>query len=450
MGWLDTFQRLVDEQVSEKGPVKTAAKLKASDKSVMDQPILRASFEEIEKQKAEEQALTGPTIFGVSIDPTDYLTPGGLAKIGAGIGKSLGGIAIAGTFIGPKSIHWNAEKAATASQELLKGADPKQVWKQTGTLKTPEGLEQEISDAAMRLRVDFDNLPKNRLGLTAQEDFPVGGVVQHNKLYDSYPEILRNTRVSELMKLADWIPSSSNSGVFHSGYGLVPAKIGIRSKTEASALDSTAHEFQHYVDELEGRGRGASPGFFDTDFQKYLNNMSETRARLTAKRRLLTEEERLATYPEFDRPLEDLLIGGLNRTSRAAKVPEGILLRREAEAALRESAPVKFRTNQGSTYYQFENGSGIRDKANKTSFKNDGMAFIDKDQVEQLLLIRKNNPDAIFNLKITGNKIELEVGGKKQLELTGITSPKVGLHPVDTYKGNPHVGNEIVEILAKK
>ena len=93
MGWLDTFQRLVDEQVSEKGPVKTAAKLKASDKSVMDQPILRASSEEIEKQKAEEQALSGPTIFGVSIDPTDYITPGGLAKIGAGIGKSLGSVA---------------------------------------------------------------------------------------------------------------------------------------------------------------------------------------------------------------------------------------------------------------------------------------------------------------------------------------------------------------------
>lgn len=89
MGWLDTFQHLVDEQVSEKGPVKTSAKLKASDKSVMDKPILRASSEEIEKQKAEEQALIGPTIFGISIDPTDYLTPGGLAKIGAGIGKGM-------------------------------------------------------------------------------------------------------------------------------------------------------------------------------------------------------------------------------------------------------------------------------------------------------------------------------------------------------------------------
>lgn len=226
------------------------------------------------------------------------------------------GAGIAGTFIGPKSTLWNKEKALLAEQELLKGVDPKEVWKKTGTFKTPEGLEQEISDSKMRLRVDFNNLPRDVLGINRQTNFPLGGVVDHPRLYESYPEILRNTLVDELTKLMDWIPASSNTGSLHSGYGLVPAKISVRNKTEAGALNTFSHEFQHYIDEIEGRGRGANPGFTDEHFQEYLNNMSEARARLTANRRLLTEEERLATYPEFDRPTEDLVIGISNRVKK--------------------------------------------------------------------------------------------------------------------------------------
>ena len=51
--------------------------------SVMDKEELPLTVEELAKSLAEKDAIGPPTVGPVSIDPTDWLTPGGLAKIGA-------------------------------------------------------------------------------------------------------------------------------------------------------------------------------------------------------------------------------------------------------------------------------------------------------------------------------------------------------------------------------
>jgi hypothetical protein len=100
MSFLDDFAAIINSGVSNKGPV---GKLRGKDlsESVTDAPQLK-KFEGTEPSRvaAEAEALTGPTIGPISIDPTDYLTPGGLAKVGAAVTKTLTGAAASPMLVG--------------------------------------------------------------------------------------------------------------------------------------------------------------------------------------------------------------------------------------------------------------------------------------------------------------------------------------------------------------
>jgi hypothetical protein len=69
---------------------------------------------------------------------------------------ALGGKAIpalAGIFIGPKSKLWDKGAAKQFMQLEKAGTAPEEIWRQTGTFRSPDGiLRQEINDAPSRLR----------------------------------------------------------------------------------------------------------------------------------------------------------------------------------------------------------------------------------------------------------------------------------------------------------
>lgn len=69
--------------------------------SVMDKgEELPLTAEELARQYAERDAISPPTVGPVSIDPTDWLTPGGLAKVGAVLKGVLTGVSTSPLLVG--------------------------------------------------------------------------------------------------------------------------------------------------------------------------------------------------------------------------------------------------------------------------------------------------------------------------------------------------------------
>lgn len=68
--------------------------------SVMDKEELPLTAEELARSLAERDAIGPPTVGPISIDPTDWLTPGGLAKVGAAFKGVLTGSAASPLLVG--------------------------------------------------------------------------------------------------------------------------------------------------------------------------------------------------------------------------------------------------------------------------------------------------------------------------------------------------------------
>lgn len=109
MSFLDDFAAIIESGTSKTGILKK----RDQSPSVIDKKLHAPTEEEITRQRAEEDAITGPTIGPVSIDPIDYVGPGTFAKIGAGIGKALGSVAIVGAMSPKAFLQKNPEFAGT-------------------------------------------------------------------------------------------------------------------------------------------------------------------------------------------------------------------------------------------------------------------------------------------------------------------------------------------------
>jgi hypothetical protein len=70
------------------------------------------------------------------------------------------GFAPVGMFIGPNAKTWDKTAAQLAQKLDASGADPRAIWKQTGTFKGPDGKwRQEIDDSGAKLR-DYNYTPQ--------------------------------------------------------------------------------------------------------------------------------------------------------------------------------------------------------------------------------------------------------------------------------------------------
>ena len=241
---------------------------------------------------------------------------GKAALVGAGKAMPL----IAGTFIGPKSKLWNTEAHSLAKALEAKGANPEEIWKQTGNVKAPDNMwRQEISD--VNATTTFPK--RNTMGTV----MPMEKRLSHEELYQAYPDL----RKMDLELTSD---RTGNAGAFN-GTGV---ELSINEVNKPTTKPIMLHELQHAIQQTEGFARGGMPNEMTTFLQhsypdvymeaakegklsnpEFATNMykrllGEAEARLTEHRIPLTQEQRLQHFPfkegEFglDVPYKELIV----------------------------------------------------------------------------------------------------------------------------------------------
>jgi hypothetical protein len=146
-------------------------------------------------------------------------------------------------FIGKSAKTWDAASNVRAVEMEKAGADPRDIWSQTGNWRAPDGQwRQEISDVEARFTPD----PQAKT---------VAEVLSHPELFRAYPE-LQSMRMT--------VDPTGQSSHF-AGFGVLPEEITLgRGATKKTAL----HEAQHPIQEREGFGAGANPDMFEYKFKQ--------------------------------------------------------------------------------------------------------------------------------------------------------------------------------------
>jgi hypothetical protein len=265
--------------------------------------------------------------------------------------------AIGGMFVGKGSKTWDVLKAQQAEEMLAKGVDPREVWKQTGTMRgVDNALRQEIPDNLASMESG------GRFFGTKGGGGRMSDVMRHDNLYNAYPftSDINTSYNFEAPKQGGMYDEVKN-------FIQVDAPMGYQS-----SKDTTLHELQHAIQQKEGWAVGGSPKDFQdmptlmrrinensdayiraqenggidplTGLSKdiYENNIQglkeqadqiieyggspynayrslggEVEARLTAARMNITPEERLIHYPYdvgqygIDTPQDKMIIRGL-------------------------------------------------------------------------------------------------------------------------------------------
>jgi len=230
---------------------------------------------------------------------------GGIARRLAKYAKSFEPSKKTEIFIGEKSEIWDAPAAAKAVKLEKAGVDPVEIWKQTGTFRSPDGkLRQEISDVGSKFRGEkemkelvatmkqqeadikqkikeskehpdlfpkqlkaaqgalrqaakeikqirtMEGGPEYRVGLGNKAGF----AFEHPELYEAYPKLLD-------MDVQQGGRSGSARGSYIAGINENdPGLMNIYDQGLQNDPRSTAlHEMQHAVQGLEGFGAGGNP-----------------------------------------------------------------------------------------------------------------------------------------------------------------------------------------------
>jgi len=282
---------------------------------------------------------------------------------------SKGNIAKRDIFIGEKAKTWDANAASKALEMEKAGIDPKEIWTETGTFRSPDGkLRQEISDKSSKITEDV----YNQISANKQFKGPMEQALQHEELYKAYPQ---SAGIPTTM-FADITPSGNILKGRNGTFQIPQITAGGPSTMDQRSV--TLHELQHAIQQKEGFARGgniseftsgpmfnkkardlkddlsqiingsinahptevletikyADPkdlkkiiekyGFKNIDEAKsflfnenkkrtpldqYLRVAGEAEARATQKRRNMTTEERRAKFPEesYDYPIKELI-----------------------------------------------------------------------------------------------------------------------------------------------
>ena len=165
--------------------------------------------------------------------------------------------AIGGMFIGKGAKTWDVLKAQQAEELLKQGIDPREVWKQTGTMRGVDGfLRQEIPDNAAAM------------GHVSPKGSRLVDAIKHKDLEQTYPGIY-GAKVFDRN-----IPALGN-------YENNPFRGEEISLNIAGGADksTTLHELQHAIQQREGWARGGSPEnswAVVSDLEDALNSKKET------------------------------------------------------------------------------------------------------------------------------------------------------------------------------
>lgn len=163
---------------------------------------------------------------------------------------------LAGMFIGKGAKTWDAIAAQKADDLLKQGIDPRDVWKQTGTLKGVDGaLRQEIPDNLARAKPMDEWSWGNRETVKSGDSTTsaAGEFLQHDALQGAYPDGMLDFGDAN-RRLTMTVKPSMSGGSYDNEYNIALGMDG-----NAINKSTGLHELQHAIQQREGWARGGSP-----------------------------------------------------------------------------------------------------------------------------------------------------------------------------------------------
>jgi len=153
---------------------------------------------------------------------------------------------------GEKAI--GADKGALfkAQKMIAEGADKKDVWKETGWLKSKEGAWKfEIDDSGSKIKQ-----LKGWFGAATTDSANLSDVLLHTKLYKAYPQ-LKDVQVK--------ITNNKTTAFYDAGKKIIGFGAWAKSKNKkwSTVRETLLHEVSHVIQHIEGFARGGSPGSVD-------------------------------------------------------------------------------------------------------------------------------------------------------------------------------------------
>lgn len=207
-----------------------------------------------------------------------------------------------GIFMGDLSKTWDKAAAEKAAAMEKAGADPRDIWQETGTFKGPDGKwRQEIDDSA----ADVPRYSKRIMR-------PLEEAMLHEPLEQAYPtvkDIIFETSPGSTLSGAEYRPNVK----FHK-YGDRESLV-IRNSEESAAQNKSLalHELQHAVQQRQGFSGGGNPALLSAEFadphDAYWRLAGESEARAVQARMNLTPAQRRALFPldSYDVSLDQLI-----------------------------------------------------------------------------------------------------------------------------------------------
>lgn len=271
------------------------------------------------------KGLLPPPQEGVLAETTELLS----SAVNPATAVKSGLIGIGGTFIGKNAKSWNKAMESKFLDLEKQGFSPADIWKQTGTLRAPDGkLRQEVSDK--ETKAFFTHLSESGQNRLAEK------AIQNPQVEAAYPQLGSITQFG----LREKIPAGSMEQTFVDNKlsgGLMIAK----APTPQDLRSASVHEMQHAIQGIEGFAQGQSlqgvskseiPNVVmkkvtklrdsaldlygqdkiaegmakeakanklleEARLRAYLRSAGEVESRLAQRRIDLTDQERLANYP---------------------------------------------------------------------------------------------------------------------------------------------------------
>ena len=303
-------------------------------------PGLLASF----AQDVQQGAAADKSAWDASRSVMPGVREAGIREMNAR-GQELGGLL--GTFAGVGAKTADVVKLEQAKKMAKAGADPVDVWKQTGwTDQFPDGKWRfEISDdKAKPIKIGWGSSESLKHGDNGIE--AVSSVFRHPDLGKAYSGTSAGYDAKGNRLVARIFPNKENAAYEEGGLLTVGADLGKDGNWRIKP-SQTLHELQHAVQQREGFARGGSPdelaatlpatqetanrlwkekvaagmdpskaaaeALSEARYDTYLKLAGEAEARLTQSRMDLTPAERAARPPwlEFDVPREQQIVRGL-------------------------------------------------------------------------------------------------------------------------------------------
>lgn len=153
----------------------------------------------------------------------------------------------AAMFIGALAKTWDKASNAKAVQMEKAGKDARDIWRETGNLKGPDGKwRQEISDQGANITdAVFDGIKE-----TQRFEGPMATALTHPSLYQAYPDTGKIGSGFYAWRTPEGAYQAATDTITAGGPGTTSQK--------SAAL----HELQHAIQQREGFAKGGSPGQF--------------------------------------------------------------------------------------------------------------------------------------------------------------------------------------------